>query len=325
MKNFLSRQFGNNNNSGNGIEDPAFSEIIESCGYVFVDTIKQQPEKHTYKISKGNRFYLIKFISKQNELFLKIYGDYLVGIQNEFKRLVIPRCVEDGVVNNGERYMVFEWIEGRDFCNRWSSQNKKTAGGRKIREYTVQVVLELISDLLKIDTSHMVENGSGVISPEIAVQDFSRTLEMSREEELITGELYGRAYEIKQLFEDALMHQPLMLSNGDFQFLNFIEVSPDRTALIDWDGARISCFEKEHCVALQWLLMWNNCKWQQDFLRRSIMELNLNKDIFRGVLLMLICRLGPKTEFGSEFQDISSGYVGKVLDDNEFNLIWDTG
>jgi hypothetical protein len=78
----------------------------------------------------------------------------------------------------------------------------------------------------------------------------------------------------------------LQLSNRDFYFRNFVERVDGRVALLDWDYARLSTFETEHCIAHLWLLMWNNFSWQRMFLNAARERFSLDPDRWRSVLFI---------------------------------------
>jgi hypothetical protein len=179
------------------------------------------------------------------------------------------------------------YLEGTEFHGRWHYQKPAIAGGRGLGSREIALAVELAGDLLRIPVHHLEKLGLRVTTPQMAASVFDRRIQWLLDEKLIdrTQFLKARAA-VANWAAGCEDGAPRVLSNTDFRFRNFIELSNSRTALIDWDDARSSSFELEHCIAYQWLLLWNRPDLQRILIRRARDALPIDRECLRTVLLM---------------------------------------
>ena len=120
---------------------------------------------------------------------------------------------------------------------------------------------------------------------------------------------------------DVAGHQ---LSNFDFQFKNLIEKSADKTVLLDWDNARLSTFDLEHCLSLMWLLMWNNQKWRHELIVNAKQRFTLDQHKFRGAVVLnaILLTAYAWRNVDNLRQEIFQ-QLENVLDDQFFRSVWE--
>jgi hypothetical protein len=120
---------------------------------------------------------------------------------------------------------------------------------------------------------------------------------------------------------ESIPEERCFIGNGDFQFRNFIEKESGQVVLVDWEGARLSAFEPEYCIAYQWLLMWNNPEWQREFLRHAIEKFSLAAERFRSVLLLASLRQATMIWYDiPELRQIQLDYFIQALEEHDADV-----
>lgn len=123
---------------------------------------------------------------------------------------------------------------------------------------------------------------------------------------------------------DQTADREFVVSNEDFRFANFIEIDSQRTGLVDWDGARTSRHEVEHCIAYLWLQMWRNGTWQRRLVDRSRQILDLQEDLFRAALIKrTLCRAHTWHD-NADLRKIQIQYFRDALNNQKWHHIWES-
>lgn len=302
--------------------------ILEEHGCDLVDFVKRlPPHPQVCKIARNRQFFALKVFRSHGiePNGVIAHRDVLPRIPNTHKRLVIPKTIACGATDAGNHFVIMTWEKGHNFNDRWSLTGAKTRGGKSIQIYTVQLVLELIEDLYNICTESF---GNVQLRPhwqECSQARIYKLLIIADERRLISS----KEQLCSQLILDQIpfsneQNQRKMLSNGDFQFRNFIEKSANKSAVIDWDEAKFSSYELEHCVAYQWMLMWNNPSWQRVFLSEAKQRFSMDKYRFRSLLLFNCLRQAIRSgSYRPELAKIFIDTFRKTLKDRNYNSIWD--
>lgn len=305
----------------------AIQGLLEEYGYEFVHFVKgTPPNPQVYKISCNRQFFALKVFSSNGiePNGLVVHRDVLPTIPNFHNRLIIPQTVACGAADDRNHFVIMTWEKGRDFNSRWSLTKAKTRGGKSIQIYTVQLVLELIEDLYNICTETFSDVHLRPHWQECSQTRISELLNLASEKRVITKEEQLCSHDILQRIpfgnENDLRK---MLSNGDFQFRNFIEKFANKTAIIDWDEAKVSTYELEHCVAYQWMLMWNNSLWQRAFLSGARQRFSLDKYRLRSLLLFNSLRQSMRAYHRPELAKVFIDCLRKTLRNQHYDSIWD--
>ncbi|MCK4793684.1 MAG: hypothetical protein KAV87_58690, partial [Desulfobacteraceae bacterium] len=239
-----------------------------------------------YKLRNNNQFALLKFV---NENGLIAYRDVLPRIQGSFKRLVVPQIFETGRCGYFGNWVIIDWHDGYEFSQLWDTMNPELAGGRSITNDTIPSVLDMVSDLKSICADAFIETGIERRSRSWLENRLFSQLAIATKLNFVTSRQQTRLWDLLNPLIEEIDKGSLQVSNNDFQFRNFVRLDNGRIKLIDWDATRISTYEIEHCIAYQWMHMWNRPSWQHDFIVSATERLSLDKNRLRAALL--ICTL----------------------------------
>lgn len=288
--------------------------FLQSRGYQAVDVLAWE---RTYRLRKNGRDYVFK---RQGSNGLVAYRDVLPAIRGEFVRLAVPRFVESGCHRRFRTWIIAEWLPGRTFNDRCDDRDPSTSGGKTIPLDYVEPVVDLLADLRTIDARGFAASGLEMRSRSFLCPRLRRQLDESRARGLVSPRQERRLFELLEPFLDGVDSGTLRISNHDFNFRNFVELPGGRVAVVDWDAARISTYEIEHCVTYLWMLMWNHPEWAKAFLTRAAAILHLDRRVFRAALLInalnQAMRVWPERP---ELRDIMLATFANALDDAWFD------
>ena len=200
---------------------------------------------------------------------------------------------------------------------------EERTGGRDTPIATCEPTLDLIEDLGAIDATPFRGRGLTEQTRAWVGSLVERHLAWARAAGHFDEGAGAAARRILAPFVDGIDTGAVRLGNGDFQLRNFVERPDGRIALIDWDAARLSTFEAEHCVAYQWLLMWNNPAWQRAYLDGARRRLGLRAERFRAVLLIDVLKQAFFWRERDGLARMPLQYVAPLLSDDAFDArIW---
>lgn len=247
----------------------------------------------------------------------------LASMRGAYRRLVLPEYLYDGHDERIGSYVLLTHIEGRDFRDRWHYFKPDRHGGVKLDPVDIDLLLDLMTDLRGIETGDLLHEGLKSVTLPLAARTALRRLQEIRDKGLLPADVAGR-------LENALSSMPrfddrtrsVIVSNGDFRFLNLLELTSGKTAIIDWDGAQASTFEIENGLAYNWLFLWNRPDLQERLLRGAEERFGLDHEVFRYVLLMRavmqaqVCKEHPQQLL------LHAGQAMGVLNDPGFPYSW---
>lgn len=248
------------------------------------DLVKPIRHHHVYLVESSGRLALFKRVDENGFV---AHSMVLRAIQGRFKRLLLPQALAFDRTKSLGRWVILDWHDGRAFSEEWDPYDTRLEGGRAISLDTVPTVLDMIEDLRTIDpaafsSSHLRRRTREWLASRIRGQ-----LDRASRSGWLTARQVSRTAELLCPFLDTVDQGRLGLSNNDFQFRNFVFLADGRVKLIDWDAATISTFETEHCIAYQWMLMWNNEEWQRVFLASACDRLHVRPDRLRAACLIM--------------------------------------
>lgn len=227
----------------------------------------------------------VKYILKRvDNNTLVAHRDILKTLESvAFARLVLPKFVDAGTVESSQ-WLVLEYLEGDDYHSRWNEHMPEISGGRAINLSSVDTFLDLVEDLIGIDVSTYLSTEVKKLDPSAILNQFESSSIGLLEKNWITLNQLSKARELIDNFTKSL-DNTFQISNGDFQFRNFIDLADGKIGLVDWEGCRLSPFELEHMIAYQWILMWNNSMWQKKLIQEAKQRFSLDKVRFQCTLL----------------------------------------
>jgi hypothetical protein len=315
---------GLNQHQQSGTAAANLTDLIERHGYEFVEDLQRYDRGKVCRVRKGGSHFVIKRTDAAGAI---VYRDLLPALSHiKFRRLAVPQFIESGEEKGVGHWVVTEWLDGRTFHDRWDERHPNTSGGRAIPLDTTTLVLDLVADLASINpashdaTAHLcrrtADEVTGTVERKlVAVRDDGQVHVTPAQETL--------ARELIQPLIDSVNTGRVTLSNGDFYFRNFIELPAGRVAVVDWDSTRLSTFEVEHCVAYQWMLMWNNPPWQRAFLDEAKSRFELDRDRFRAVLLLdTLTQVVFWKGQDPYLMQIELDYFLNSLSDSYFSHVW---
>lgn len=294
-----------------------FLKYFERKGYQLTNVFV---EGRVYQLSKGSDKFVFKLTTKKGILVVR---DLFPEFQKQCSTIVFPEYIDGGYRIDLGYWIMMSSIDGDSYSELWKVDDDELVGGKAIPITTVSQVLDIISEFKNLNIKdvknihNLIDNGQ-MLKYKVYIY-----LGIIMQDDLLTTEECDKAKNLIDIFVNNLKQDDLMLSNRDFQFRNFIALPEDRIGIIDWDTARISSFELEHCLVNQWLLMWNAAKWRQQFVKEAQKRFDLNIDKLRAAMLLRALALVSKTwRSDSSLRDIQVKHIKMTLDKNEFEKTW---
>lgn len=303
--------------------------LAASLGLKLEKPFQVSSSRQTWLTSRARRLFVLKsWAPRTDEKQLPypiLAHRLLLSMRGGYSRLILPEYICDGHSPSSGWYVLLGHIEGQDFRDRWHYFKADRRGGLKIEPAHVDLVLELMKDLRCLPTEELLSEGLKKITDKIAIRVALRRLR-----EMVKGALISN--DDGAMLESAILsltgfddpRRPAVVSNGDFRFLNLLELSPSRTAIIDWDGAQASTFETENSIAYNWLLLWKRPDLQNRLICGAKEMFSVDRDVFRSVLLI---RSVMQAQVCRKFPDQLALHVAqavRVLDDRGFASIWNS-
>jgi aminoglycoside phosphotransferase (APT) family kinase protein len=236
-------------------DDAQRERRIRRLGYEPVTAFKVKQNRWTYHVRQTRSDYVLKaWPSKRpnDPPYPAISYRVLQIARLKYKRLVLPEVVETGFERGIGHYIVMPLLTGEAYP--WSHEHPATAGGRALDIGSIIALLETLDDLSTVPSLDLIEAGLRVSKPKKAPSSCNGYLAPLLKEGLVSKSEAGCALNLVVSWASTRgFDSPATVSNGDFRFGNFLNVSEKRTAILDWDDARVSSFELERCVARLWV------------------------------------------------------------------------
>jgi hypothetical protein len=299
---------------------------IEALGYETVAALSVRPASQVYRVRRGDDDDIMKFWRRSDGRRLPnpVKNHRLLPLMDGvYSRLVLPSYRSDGFDEKAGHYVVMGYIRGTEFRGRWHQYKPRIAGGRGLSHATIDLIVDLVRDLAAIPAEDLVDAGLKTVTREALRSLLEQQLVPLARDSLLDDPQVDRGRGLAMEWAQSLSEPGrLFVSNTDFRILNLIEVSADRTALIDWDAARASGFEREHCIAYQWVFLWNTPELQSALVHAARDRLDIDRETFRVLLLTRAAAQARIYDAKPDLRRLQAQQVVDVLDDSAFARIW---
>lgn len=271
-----------------------------------------------YWVERGGEQFVFKRLTTYG---LAIWQEVLSKIRRPFPRLVLPEAVAFGQDRWLGCWVLRRRLDGKPMCGDWSEVFVPDAVPLPVDR--VEKVVDLLEDLAAIDAAeflaaHIQRRDRCFLETQIG-----REVTQAEKQALLTPGEIQRIWRLVEPIFACAEKGPWRLSNHDFYFRNFLELPDGRVALLDWEVARISCFEIEHCVSYLWMLLWNCPQWRQEFLHQAKQRLGIDREKFRAAWIvnslhqgMFVWRNQPTLQAKMIEQ------IREALDDQQMAALW---
>lgn len=236
-------------------------------------------------ISDDSKKYCLKLNAGEQEI--KLFKDCFPKIdQSKFKKLQLPIAHKVGSLFENQGWWVLTDYYGDSI--EWDETNPESTGGRNISLDYVDILAQILADLKSIDI--------GIFSETLPLVESSSwyTSINKKLTYLINNNLFPSSYHKKAtaMLSSGLTNESkkdFILTNGDFQFRNFIKLPNHKIVVIDWtenDFNTPNIEPIEFAAMYQWTLMWANLPWQEAYVKKISKNFNISKDRMRFALLV---------------------------------------
>jgi aminoglycoside phosphotransferase (APT) family kinase protein len=300
--------------------DARIAGIAHQNGYRI---LKELQYRRVFLLERGTNRAILKCVNHNG---LVAARDVLPAITHRFDRLVIPRVLAIGQANALGDWVILDWHEGREYAREWDPFTPALIGGRAIPLETVHQVIDLILDLRRIDATAFERTGIERRTKDWLEGRLHEQLNRALTSNQISTIQQQRCWDLLGGFLACVDSGELGLSNNDFQFRNFVELPNGRIKVIDWDVARLSTYETEHCIAYIWMHMWGNVEWRRAFLSAVRTRLSPCPACLRAAFI--IVTLNHAIYAWGNIPALSTIHLNtflKLLDDEEWGAIWSQG
>ncbi len=182
-------------------------------------------------VTNKDQTYLLKLNTSEQEV--RLLRDCFPKInQRDFGVLQLPVAHRVGsLFNNKDWWVIMDYFKGESI--NWDERNPECIGGKNISLDYINVLTGILADLKSIDIGLF----SGVL-PSVESAPWYTSLK-NKLTKLISCQLFPPSYRQKaiNMIEFGLSGESkkdLILTNGDFQFRNFIKLTNGKIAVIDW-------------------------------------------------------------------------------------------
>lgn len=244
--------------------------------------------------------YCFKFHAGEQEL--KLYRDCFPKInQDDFHKLRLPKAVKIGSFFSNFGFWTLLEYYGNDIIL-WNETDPVHGGGKSISEDYVDILIDMVRDLKKIDISifsHVlpfVDTCAWYTNLNQKAQNLTQRGLLSPTELQQVTEILSHGISVKQ--------EDYIVTNGDFQFRNFVKQPDGKVVVIDWTENPFNTPNIEPIefpIMYQWTLMWANPTWQNLYVKKAMEAFNISEARIRYALLVKSINqalLWPDTDLG---------------------------
>lgn len=271
-----------------------------------------------YRVEKEGQQFVFKRLTPHG---LSVWQEVLSKLRGPFRRLVVPEATAFGQDKRIGVWMLRRWLDGRPMCAEWSEL--LSPGEVRLPRDRVEMVVDLLEDLAAVDAAQFLRTDIQRRDRCFLQKQIGQEVAQAEQQGLLGPTEIERLWRLVQPIFACAETGPWRLSNHDFYFRNFLELPDGRVALLDWEVARISCFEIEHCVSYLWMLLWNHPEWRREFLHQATQRLKIDQDKFRAALVvnalhqaMFVWQDQPA------LQAQMIGVLRNALDDQQMAVVW---
>jgi len=231
-----------------------------------------KPHK-VFMVTNGKSSFVLKLTTQQGIFFLR---DWLPLVQADFaEHLTFPKLVACGQFSRQKNWALTTWIDGESLASIFDDRDSNSSiwGGRGITQHHLDIFFRALTALCTVSPAPTTRPKAIVTDyvlsgPRLQQRIYSYVRRLSSAGLLRLDQLDLILNRCEPLLVDSSDRQ-LLFTNGDFQFRNLVVLNDNRVGIIDWDTARFSHFEIEHCITYQTILLWANPSAQFDLIHRS--------------------------------------------------------
>ena len=236
--------------------------------------------------SADTNTYCLKMATVEQEI--KLFRDCFPKVnQDEFRRLKLPTGIKIGSLFLNKGWWVLMEYYGDDTI-KWEETDPTHAGGRSITADYADILIDMLKDLRTIDidlftnTIPTVDKCPWYIElPQRAQSLVNRGILLSSDLQKVTNLLS------RDLSEE--QKRNYIVTNGDFQFRNFIKQPDGKVVVIDWTENTYNTPNIEPIefpIMYQWTLMWFNPTWQDLYIKKAMETFNLSPERLNYALVV---------------------------------------
>lgn len=210
--------------------------------------------------------------------------------------VVVPEVVAHHHDPRCGHVVVMAQVEGTDLRHRWHYDRPGLAGGAALSTHDIDRVVGVLAGLAATDAGPAVTAG---LPPTPFARLARRAAQALEPGDADAAE--GLATRVARA-EPVARQRRVAASNGDLRFANMLALADGRTAVVDWDGARASTHEIEHCVAYLRLFLWARPDLVAHLEDRAHADLGVDPDLLllagleRAANQVQVCRDHPQRQ-----------------------------
>lgn len=237
-------------------------------------------------VSGSAPFYILKLESTEQEV--RLFRDAFPKVdQKKFGTLILPSAIKVGslLINHGW-WVLMNYYQGETVF--WDETNPECVGGRNIGLEHIDTIVNLLKDLRLIETSIF----AGIL-PTFNTASWYISLDQKLLEltnlGLFPQNHHQRAIDMLSSGLSDEQMKDLILTNGDFQFRNFIKLPSGKVAIVDWTENAYNTPNIEPIefpIMYQWTLMWANSSWQNVYVKKAIDTFGISMERLSFALLI---------------------------------------
>ncbi|WP_366494596.1 phosphotransferase [Thermogutta sp.] len=247
-----------------------WKRILSRLNLQLLSTLK--PRK-VFTVTNGKSLFVLKLTTQQGLFFLR---DWLPHVQAHFEnQLVFPELVACGEFSREKNWALTTWIDGDSLASIFDDRDpdSSTWGGRGVTQHHLDIFFRALTALSTLSLGpntlrEPIVTDYVLSGPRLQQRIYSYVHRLSSRGLLHLDQLHLILHWCEPLLVEPSDKQ-LLFTNGDFQFRNLVVLNDDRVGIIDWDTARFSHFEIEHCITYQTILLWANLAAQTALIHRS--------------------------------------------------------
>lgn len=263
--------------------------------------------------STDRSLYCFKMPAAEQEL--KLYKDCFPKVnQDNFRRLILPKAIKIGSLFSNDNWWLIMEYYGKDIIP-WDEIHDSHAGGKSITLDYVDILIDMLRDLKTIDISLFAD-----IIPTVDLCPWYANL-IQKAQHLTSLGLFPinelqRVCEILSRGLSEEQKRQYILTNGDFQFRNFLKQPDGKIALIDWTENSYNTPNIEPIefpIMYQWILMWFNPIWQNEYVKKAMEVFSLSEE---RLSFALVVKSINQADLWSHGGEKSGYYLSKIQIEN---------
>lgn len=236
--------------------------------------------------STDTSIYCLKMATVEQEI--KLFRDCFPKVdQDKLRRLKLPTGIKIGSLFLNKGWWVLMEYYGNDII-KWDESDPTYGGGKSISTDYVDILVDMLLDLKTLDTNLFANVIPIVDQCPWYINLIQKAQSLMNQGLLLPDDLQR----VINLFSRPLSEEQkrdYIVTNGDFQFRNFIKQPDGKIVVIDWTENSFNTPNIEPIefpIMYQWTLMWSNPEWQNLYVKKAMEAFNINKDRLNYALVV---------------------------------------